>query len=226
MKMKRKFKRKNFKKIIFSSADLVVPGFNPAELKLPHLSIEELMGRTFLLEQKDGQRLRAEVVRKLNDQDAQNHTNIKLLCKVGDEGAEEIMTYQELCDLIERQDAEEMGENRMWTFKKILSHTGPLTPKDKEWKGSQYNVRVLWDDNTITDEPLKLIAKDDPVTAAEYAQTNDLLDTPGWKHLRHIVKNQKKFGRMIMQAKLKSLRRAPIYMFGVRVPRSSHEARL
>jgi hypothetical protein len=166
------------------------------------------------------------VVRKINDQDAQNHTNIKLLCKVGDEGAEEIMTYQELCDLIEKQDAEEMDENKMWTFKKILSHTGPWKPKDKEWKGSQFNVKVLWDDNTITDEPLKLIAKDDPVTAAEYAQANDLLDTPGWKHLRHIVKNQKKFGWLIKQARLKSLRRAPIYMFGVQVPRTSHEARL
>jgi hypothetical protein len=114
-----------FNKTIFSTADFVAPGFDPAELKLPHLSIEDLMGRTFLLDQKDGQRLRAEVVRKIYDQDAQNHTNIKLLCKVGDEGAEEIMTHQELCDLIETQDAEEMDANKMWTFKKILCHTGP-----------------------------------------------------------------------------------------------------
>jgi hypothetical protein len=218
--------KEKFKQTIFSTADIVAPGFNPEQLKLPHLSIEELMGRTFLLDQKDGQRLRAEVIRKINDQDARNHNNIKLLCKVGDEGAEEIMTYQELCDLIEKQDAEEMDENRLWTFKKILGHTGPWKPKDKEWKGSQFNVTVLWDDNTITTEPLKLIAKDDPVTAAEYAQANDLLETPGWKHLRHIIKNQKKFGRLIKQARLKSLRRTPIYMFGVQVPRTSHEARL
>jgi uncharacterized small protein (DUF1192 family) len=215
-----------FKKRIFSTADIVAPGFNPAELKLPRLSVEELMGRTFLLDREDGQRLRAEIVRKINDQDAQNHQNIKLLCKVGDEGAEEILTYQELCDLIEEQDAEEVGSNRMWTFKKIVGHIGPLTPKDKEWKGSKFNVQVLWDDNTITNEPLQLFVKDDPVTAAEYAYQNDLLETPGWKHLRHIVKNQKKFGRLIKQAKLKSIRRAPIYMFGVQVPRTSHEARI
>lgn len=219
--------KENFKKTIMSTADIVLPAcLNPAELKLPHLSIEELMGRTFLLDMEDGQRLRAEVVRKINNQDADNHTNIKLLCKVGDEGAEEILSYQEICDMIEEQDKEEMGENKLWTFKKILSHSGPLTPKHKEWKGSQYNVRVLWDDNTITTEPLKIVVKDDPVTAAEYAVANGLLDTPGWKHLRHTVKNQKKFGRLIKQARLKSIRRAPIYMFGVQVPRNSHEARM
>ena len=117
------------------------------------------MGRTFLADMEDGQRLRAEIIQKINDQDAQNHKNIKLLCKDGDEGAEEILTYQEICDLVEQQDAEELGEDKWWTFKKIEGHKGPLKPHDKEWKGSQFNVRVLWEDNTITDEPLKLIAK-------------------------------------------------------------------
>ena len=43
------------------------------------------------------------------------------MCKVGDEGAEEILTYQELCDLIEKQDAEEMDENKIRkTIKEIL----------------------------------------------------------------------------------------------------------
>ena len=35
----------------------------------------------------------------------------------------------------------------------------------------------------ITDEPLKLIAKDDPVSVATYAYENDLLETPGWTYL-------------------------------------------
>ena len=213
-------------KQIFSTADIAIPGFNPKELKLPKLSIEELMGRTFLVDMKDGQRIRAEVFRKINDQDAMNHTNIKLLCKVGDDDAEEIMTYQEICDLIEEQDSEDKDENQLWTFKKIVSHEGPFTSKDEQWKGSMYNVKVLWEDNTITSEPLKTITKDDPVTAAEYAKKHGLLDNPGWKHLRHIVKNQKKFGRLMNQAKMKSIRRAPIYQFGVRVPRHSTEARI
>ena len=216
----------NLRNYIFSTADLNLPGIDPAEVKLPRFTIEELMGRTFLYPKEDGQRLRAEIVRKINDQDAQNHQNIKLLCKVGDEGAEEIMTYQELCDLIDEQDAEEANPNKLWTFKKVLGHIGPLKPSDPNWAGSTYNIRVLWEDDSITEEPLKTFSKDDPVTVAEYAHANGLLETPGWKHLRHIVKNQKKFGRLLKQAKLKSIRREPIYMFGVQVPRSSHEARL
>ena len=218
---------RNRKKFLFSTADIVLPaGFDPSELRLPRFSIEELMGRTFLLDRDDGQRLRAEIVRKINDQDAENHKNIKLLCKVGDEGAEEILTYQEICDLIDQQDSKEMDEERMWTFKKIIGHVGPLSPKDKNWFGSKYNVKVLWEDDSITEEPLKTFSKDDPVTVAEYAHAQGLLETPGWKHLRHIVKNQKKFGRLVKQAKLKSIRRAPIYQFGVQVPRNSNEARI
>lgn len=211
---------------VLSTSDFIVPGFNPEELKLPRFSIEELMGRTFLVDMEDGQSFRAEIIQKINDQDAQNHKNIKLLCKDGDEGAEEILTYQEIGDLVEQQDAEELGEDKLWTFKKIVGHKGPLKPRDKEWKGSQFNVRVLWEDNTITDEPFKLMAKDNPVSVATYDCENNLLETPGWKHLRHIVKNQNKFGRMTKQAALKSIRRAPIYMFGAQVPRTSHEAHL
>ena len=48
------------------------------------------MGKTFFVDMEDGQRLRAEIIQKINDQDAQNHKNIKLLCKVGDEGAENL----------------------------------------------------------------------------------------------------------------------------------------
>ena len=215
-----------FDPAIKCTADIAWPECNPLELKLPKFTIEELMGRTFLLPQEDGQRLRTEIVRKINDQDAENHKNIKLLCKVGDKDAEEILTYQEICDLVEEQDRQEESADKVWTFKEIIGHTGPLKPSDKEWMGSGYNVRVLWEDNTVTEEPLKTFAKDDPVSVAEYAYKHDLLETPGWKHLRHIVKNQKKFGRMVKQAKLKSLRRAPIFSFGVQVPRDSHEARI
>ena len=73
---------------VLSTADFIAPGFNPEELKLPCFSIEELMGRTFLVDMEDGQRLHAEIIQNINDQEAQNHKNIKLICKVGDEGAE------------------------------------------------------------------------------------------------------------------------------------------
>ena len=51
-----------------------------------------------------------------------------------------------------------------------------------------------------------------------------LLDTPGWKRFKKIAKRQKKLVPMVRQARLKSIRRAPIYQFGFRVPRNIKEA--
>ena len=73
---------------------------------------------------EDGQRLCAEIIQKINDQDAQNHKNIKLLCKDGDEGAEEILTYQEICDLVEQKDAEELGQDKLWTYSNLVTSNG------------------------------------------------------------------------------------------------------
>ena len=42
---------------VLSIADLMAAGFNPAELKLLQFSVEELMGRTLLVNMEDGQRL-------------------------------------------------------------------------------------------------------------------------------------------------------------------------
>ena len=66
---------------------------------------------------------------------------------------------------------------------------------------------------------------DDPITCAEYADNNKLLDTHGWKSLRKYVKNKKKLDHLLKQAKLKWLCREPIYKFGICVPRDTHEAR-
>ena len=129
---------------VLSTADFIAPGFNPEELELPCFSIEELMWRTFLVDMEDSQRIHAEIIQKINDQEAQNHKNIKLLCNIGDEGTEEILTHQEICDLAKQQDAEELGEDKLWTFRKIQGRNGPLEPHEKEWKGSQFNVHVLW----------------------------------------------------------------------------------
>ena len=49
-----------------SMADLIAPEFNPAELKLPCFSIEDLIRRTFLVDMEHGQRLCAEIILKIN----------------------------------------------------------------------------------------------------------------------------------------------------------------
>ena len=64
--------------------------------------------------------------------------------KIGDSGVEEVMSYVEVCDRIEAMiEAEESGDTSIFTFKKLLDHQDPLTFTSKDWKGSQYNVKVL-----------------------------------------------------------------------------------
>jgi hypothetical protein len=69
-------------------------GIDPSKLKLPKLSPDELLGITFL---------RDTVVSKTKDKDAENHENLKFVCvlPVGDSNFDEILTYQELSNIIE-----------------------------------------------------------------------------------------------------------------------------
>ena len=164
------------------------------------------------------------MTKQIIDWEAQNHQHIKFLIRVGDSELEEIIAYSELSDIVERQhEAEANGEMDVWLFKGVLDHKGPLTSSSSHYKGSSYNVLVQWEDGTKTWEPLNIIAKDDPVTLAQYAKDHDLLDKPGWKFLRKIARREKLFKRMVNQARLKS-KKAVRYKFGVRVPRTVKEA--
>ena len=88
---------------------------------------------------------------------------------------------------IERDETEE----GVWHFKTILAHKGPLTKNSKEYKGSKWNVQLLWETGETSWEPLSVIKDTDPVTCAIYAKEHDLLETEGWKSLRKLAKKQK-----------------------------------
>ena len=125
---------------------------------------------TFLHGVENDQCLCAKVVCQVIDCDAQNHQKLKFLLSLGDGDIEELIGYNELCDIItEQHAAEKKGEIPYMTFQKILDHQGPLKPGSSNYKGSAYNVKVLWEDNTETWEPLNILSKDDPVTLAKYA---------------------------------------------------------
>ena len=116
------------------------------------------------------------------------------------------MSYVEVCDRIETMiEAEQSGNTSIFTFKKILEHEGPLKSDAPNWKGSSYNVKILWEDNSETWEPLLVIKVDNPITCAEYADNMKLLNTHGWKSLRRYAKNKKKLDSLLKQAKLKWL---------------------
>ena len=76
------------------------------------------------------------------------------------------------------------------SYSGILDHQGPLKQHDPRYKGSSYNVLVNWDDGTQTWKPLNIIGKQDPITLAQYAHDNELLNQHGRKFLCHTAKCQ------------------------------------
>ena len=117
---------------------------NPSNLELPKFSPHELLGLSFLFDTDNGQHIRAKVTRKILDRDAENHQNNKFLVQCGEDEYEEIIAYNELSDIIERQhQAEADGEMDVWTFKDVLDHEGPIASTSPKYKGSLYNVMFL-----------------------------------------------------------------------------------
>jgi hypothetical protein len=57
-------------------------GYDPHSESLPAYSPDELMGKTFLKELETREKVRVEVVKKINDMNAQNHQKIKFLVKL------------------------------------------------------------------------------------------------------------------------------------------------
>ena len=45
-------------------------------------------------------------------------------------------------------------DQKLYRFKAIIGHQGPLLASDPDWKGSKYNVQVEWETGEITFEPL------------------------------------------------------------------------
>ena len=87
------------------------------------------------------------------------------------------MSYVQILDHCDHQEQHE----DLYKFIAITDHQGHLSPQDENYKGSKYNVMVEWETGEITEEPLSLIAADDPVTCAVYAKKHDLLYLDGWK---------------------------------------------
>ena len=171
-------------------------------------------------EGEDKQLIRTTVESKVLERDKASHQNIMFLLKVGDEDALEIMTYNELSDLIaEQHDAEARGEQEIFIFDEILQH------RTRKHKGRAFiEVLMKWSDGSETWEGLTSIFKTDPITVAKYAKEHNLLDFDGWKHCRKIARRTKVLQRMINNSKRYQLRTAPRYKFGVRVPRNYKEA--
>jgi hypothetical protein len=204
---------------IIKSRDFTLPN-----VKGRDYSPDDLVGRTFLGQpQEDGTRFRQRITRKIEEME-NGEKRIKFLTQRSAADQEEILAYDELISILSEQDDREDAGDTQWTFKGIIGHEGPLKTTYPSYNGCKYNVLVQWEDGTTTMEPLSIIGADDPVSCADYAKNNNLLDVEGWKRFKRLVKNATVFKRMLNQAKLKSVRRGPIFKYGYQVPRSFKEA--
>ena len=79
-------------------------------------------------------------------------------------------------------------DQEIFQFRAFIGHQGPLKAADPEWKSSKYNAQVEGETGEVTFEPLSVIAADDPVTCAAYAEQHNLLALEGWHRFRNIAK--------------------------------------
>ena len=193
---------------------------------MPEFDPSDLIGRTFLKPaDENGVRNRARVAEVVYEDTDDLVKKINLKIEIGQEKAEEVISYNKLLDFIEQDNfANDLSNDGLFQYRDIIGHQGPLEPGDPDYQGSKYNVQVEWETGEITYVPLRLIAADDPVTCAAYAKKKDLLHLPGWKRFRRYAKKEKTLIRAMKQNKIRQARHSVKYMFGYQIPRNWEEA--
>ena len=83
---------------------------------------------------------------------------------------------------------------------------------------------VEWEPGEVTNEPLTLISKEDPINCAVYAKKRDLLDTTGWNHPKRHAKISKRPIRAVKQSRIHQVRASARYQHGFQVPKDFNDA--
>ena len=183
---------------------LIMPGFEHDDHCTVLTNPSDLVGHTFLMEeQADGQHFHASIVECIDDHQNQlskDPQHIKFRCSINDDAYEDILSYQEIMDYINKDEEDPV----YWKFKHIMAHEGPLDKSSPSYQGSKYNVMIEWENGEITTEPLSIIAADDPVSCAIYARDNKLLNTDGCQYFKCTAKHVKLLQHHMNQAKLQS----------------------
>ena len=192
-------------------------------IHMANIDIPNLLGRSYLLPPEDnGERHMAKIIDI--DDHGQPLEDIKFKLKINKDQAEEIMSYNQLMDYIQKGTDAEEDPDSLFKFRDIVAHQGPLESTDPSHKGSKYNVMVEWESGEVTYEPLTLISKDDPITCAVYAKKHDLLDTTGWKHLKRYAKTSKRLIRAVKQSRIRQVRASARYQHGFQGPKDYNDA--
>ena len=192
-------------------------------IHMANIDIPNLLGRSFLLPPEDnGEHHMAKIIDI--DDHRQPLEDIKFKLKINKDQAEEIMSYNQLMDYIQKGTDAEEDPDSLFKFRDIVAHQGPLESIDPDQKGSKYNVMVEWESGEVTYEPLTLISKEDPINCAVYAKKHDLLDTTGWNHPKRHAKISKRLIRAVKQSWIRQVRASARYQHGFQVPKDYIDA--
>ena len=100
------------------------------------IDVEDLVGRTFSL--PDKKRGTATIVEAINKHEEDNSARKKFKILHNKDKFEEILSYNEIIDHIERSENAPV----MWELDEIIGHQGPLIHTHPNYDGSPYNVTV------------------------------------------------------------------------------------
>ena len=133
-------------------------------------------------------------------------------------GILESVPLHELEDILRDNDTLDPSERKLDTYNTITRHARV---------GRTIKLLIQWDTGFHSWEDLDHVVRHDPMTVAEYAEKNGLLDTHGWKRLNRIYGRRKdKVYIHGATTKNRISNKAPKYKFGVAVPRNTKEAYL
>ena len=179
----------------------------------------DLISNTFLMnQQENGTQHRARISELIEDHEGNVEKDpqcTRFKVSTNTDQYEETLAHRQVLDHI----LQDKNTKVVWKYNQIVGHQGLLNSKCPDHNGSSYNVIVQWEDESISQVPLHMLAANDPVASAVYANDHNLLDTPGWTRFKSIDGAHKRHIIMVSQAKLHPHRTTPRYMFGYKVPR-------
>ena len=133
-------------------------------INMANIDIPNLLGRSFLLPPEDNGECHMAKIIDIDDH-GKPLEDIKFKLKINKDQAEEVISYNQLMDYLQKITHGEEDLDSLFKFRDIVAHQGPLESTDPNHKGSKYNVMVEWEYGDVTYEPLTLISEDDPITS-------------------------------------------------------------
>ena len=110
---------------------------------MPIIDLEELLGRALSIIQEDGETTQIKIIEAIKDHHDSNSgykPTVKFKCSVNKYAYEEVLSYNQILEYLAKNDNE-----IVWKFKEIIDHQGHLLPTHKDYKGSMYNLTILWE---------------------------------------------------------------------------------